>query len=382
VVIEALTEAVDGVAKTDFRGLGTKLGDVLVAMRHEIDRLEAEFARGLRDFDELKEYRREGATSSVAWMKSRCGLSGGGAAQRMDIARDLSSIAGADERFRDGRISFHNAAVLARTAAEIGPEAAAIASPALVDAALKVDPDRMRLIGRQLRHVVDPGGALAQALRDHERRRLTVNQSFDGVFLVDGMLDAEGGALLRTALDALSAPIPNDERTAVQRRADALVELAARQLNGGELPSSGGVRPHLLITASDDAISGIDDAAPAEILGVGAIPAATLQRLACDADATDIAASSAGEPLDLGRARRTAPPQMRRALVKRFQGCSWPGCDRPPAWTEAHHIQPWSKGGRTKVDNLVTLCRVHHRYVHEEGWKLTVTGDKVEARPP
>jgi 5-methylcytosine-specific restriction protein A len=142
------------------------------------------------------------------------------------------------------------------------------------------------------------------------------------------------------------------------------------------------VRPHLLITASDDAISGIDDAAPAEILGVGAIPAATLQRLACDADATDIAASSAGEPLDLGRARRTAPPQMRRALVKRFQGCSWPGCDRPPAWTEAHHIQPWSKGGRTKVDNLVTLCRVHHRYVHEEGWKLTVTGDKVEARPP
>jgi hypothetical protein len=102
----------------------------------------------------------------------------------MDIARDLSSIAGADERFRDGRISFHNAAVLARTAAEIGPEAAAIASPALVDAALRVDPDRMRLIGRQLRHAVDPGGALAQALRDHERRRLTVNQSFDGVFLV------------------------------------------------------------------------------------------------------------------------------------------------------------------------------------------------------
>jgi hypothetical protein len=55
VVIEALTEAVDGIAKTEFRGLGTKLGEVLVAMRHEIDRLEAEFARGLRDFDELKE---------------------------------------------------------------------------------------------------------------------------------------------------------------------------------------------------------------------------------------------------------------------------------------------------------------------------------------
>ena len=81
-------------------------------------------------------------------MKSRCGLSGGGAAQRMDIVRDLPSISGADERFRTGEISFHNAAVLARTAAEIGPEAATIASEALVDAAQKVDPDRMRLIGR------------------------------------------------------------------------------------------------------------------------------------------------------------------------------------------------------------------------------------------
>src|SRR5438445_7335492 len=121
-------------------------------------------------------------------MKSRCVLSVGGAAQRMDIARDLQSIAGADERFRNGAISYHNAAVLARTASEIGPEAAAIASPALVDAAQKVDPDQMRLIGRQLRHTVDPDGALAQALRDHERRRLTVNQSFDGLFAVDGLL--------------------------------------------------------------------------------------------------------------------------------------------------------------------------------------------------
>jgi hypothetical protein len=211
---------------------------------------------------------------------------------------------------------------------------------------------------------------------------LSVSQAFDGVFSVDGLLDAEGGALLRTALDALSAPLPNDDRSAVQRRADALVELATRQLNGGQLPSSGGVRPHLLITASDDAISGNSDAAPAELLGVGAIHAATLQRLACDADVSEIVESPAGEPLDVGRARRTAPPQMRRALVNRFRGCSWPGCDRPPEWTESHHIQPWSIGGRTKVDNLVLLCRVHHRYVHEEGWRLTVAGDKVEARPP
>jgi hypothetical protein len=383
VVIEALSAAVDGIASINAKVLSDAvLGDLLVAERREIDRQEATFASHLREFDERKAYVREGSTSAVAWLKSRCGLSGGGAAQRMDIARDLQSIAGADERFRNGAISYHNAAVLARTASEIGPEAAAIASPALVDAAQKVDPDQMRLIGRQLRHTVDPDGALAQALRDHERRRLTVNQSFDGIFAVDGLLDAEGGALLRTALDALSAPLPNDDRTAVQRRADALVELAARQLNGGQLPSSGGVRPHLLVTASDDAIAAAKDAAPAELSGVGAIPAATLQRFACDADVSEIVESPEGETLDVGRARRTAPPQMRRALVNRFRGCSWPGCDRPPEWTESHHIQPWSMGGHTKVDNLVLLCRVHHRCVHEQGWRLTVEGERVEAHPP
>jgi hypothetical protein len=383
VVISPLAQGVEELARTDRTVLSdSELTEGAVAIRRDIDRAEAEFTLWLRDIDERKAYRREGATSAIAWMKSRCGLSGGGAAQRMEIARDLPSIAGADERFRNGELSFHNAAVLARTAAEIGPEAAAIASPALVDAAQKVDADSLRLIGRKLRHTVDPEGALAQALRDHARRRLTVSQSFDGVFSVDGLLDAEGGALLRTALDALSAPLPNDERTAVQRRADALVELAVRQLNGGDLPSSGGVRPHLLITVSGDGVSGTSDAAPAALLGVGAIPAATLERLACDADLSEIVVSTSGEALDVGRARRTAPPQMRRALVSRFGGCSWPGCDRPPEWTESHHVEPWSSGGHTKVDNLVLLCRVHHRYVHEDGWRLTVTGEKVEARPP
>jgi hypothetical protein len=224
VVIKALEEAADEYVATDFDAQSAaEMGDQLVAVRRVIDKLEAGFARQIGSFDEHTFYTRDGSASAVAWMKSRCGLSGGGAAQRMDIARDLPSIAGAEDLFMKGEISYHNAAVLARTASEIGPEAAAIASPALVDAALKVDPDRMRLIGRQLRHTVDPDGALAQALRDHERRRLSVSQAFDGVFSVDGLLDAEGGALLRTALDALSAPLPNDDRTAVQRRADAVV---------------------------------------------------------------------------------------------------------------------------------------------------------------
>jgi predicted restriction endonuclease len=61
---------------------------------------------------------------------------------------------------------------------------------------------------------------------------------------------------------------------------------------------------------------------------------------------------------------------LRKALVVRDRGCRFPGCDRPPDWTDAHHIQHWADGGETRMENLLLLCRRHHRMVHEEGWRL------------
>jgi len=80
---------------------------------------------------------------------------------------------------------------------------------------------------------------------------------------------------------------------------------------------------------------------------------------------------NSGQPLSVGRARRTIPAAMRRALSLRDRGCAYPGCDRPPEWTDAHHIRHWADGGETALSNLVLLCRLHHRRVHEEGWKLS-----------
>jgi HNH endonuclease len=75
-------------------------------------------------------------------------------------------------------------------------------------------------------------------------------------------------------------------------------------------------------------------------------------------------------PLSVGRATRTIPTHIRTALCLRDQGCRFPGCDRPPAWTDGHHIIHWADGGPTALDNLVSLCRRHHRSVHEEGWRI------------
>ena len=87
------------------------------------------------------------------------------------------------------------------------------------------------------------------------------------------------------------------------------------------------------------------------------------------------------EVLDVGRRTRTIPPALRRALDVRDGGCRFPGCGL--RFTEAHHIEHWADGGVTKLDNLLLLCRHHHRLVHEEGWRVAwVSGFPPEFTSP
>jgi Domain of unknown function (DUF222)/HNH endonuclease len=115
----------------------------------------------------------------------------------------------------------------------------------------------------------------------------------------------------------------------------------------------------------------------------GPVVADAVRRIACDSSVTRITLDAHGEPLDVGRARRTIPAPLRRALVARDDGCRFPACDRPPEWADGHHIEHWADGGETKLGNLVLLCRHHHRAVHEGRWRLAITPDgEVTAAPP
>ena len=86
-------------------------------------------------------------------------------------------------------------------------------------------------------------------------------------------------------------------------------------------------------------------------------------------------------PLAVGRETRTIPAHLRTALTLRDQGCRFPGCDRPPAWTDGHHIIHWPDGP-TELDNLVSLCRTHHRRVHEQGWRIHIADGVAIVEPP
>jgi hypothetical protein len=99
------------------------------------------------------------------------------------------------------------------------------------------------------------------------------------------------------------------------------------------------------------------------------------RRLACDATIIPMVLGAHSEPLDVGRAKRLVTPAQRRALIVRDGGCRWPGCDRGPEWTDAHHIIAWIFDGVTAVWNLVLLCRHHHVNVHEFGYTIRLDDD-------
>jgi hypothetical protein len=252
----------------------------------------------------------------------------------------------------------------------------------MVAAAKDLDPARFRVVTVQLRHYMDPDSVLDDANDSNELRFLHLSQTLDGVFYLNGRLDPEGGATLQTAFNALSGPpAPDDKRSPRQRRADSLVELARQQLDHGNLPDVGGQRPHLAVTA-ELATLAMQPGSPAALLEwAQPIPAETARRLACDAAITPIVIESDQPRAD--RTVRLVSGSQRKALVVRDRGCRFPGCDRPPDWTDAHHIQHWADGGPTEMKNLLLLCRRHHRMVHEEQWQL-VWNDQRElvAVPP
>ncbi|MEB0000002.1 HNH endonuclease signature motif containing protein [Cryobacterium sp. RTS3] len=102
------------------------------------------------------------------------------------------------------------------------------------------------------------------------------------------------------------------------------------------------------------------------------VSAETLERNLCDSGLLDVTFDDHGSGVDLGREQRTFSPAQRAALALRDGGCMWPGCDRPPSWTETHHIHHWKDDeGPTNLDQGILLCRADHLRLHNEHWRIT-----------
>ena len=359
---------------------GAELGELLILIREAgIDPLEAAFATGVRRFDKSGEYAADGALSVTAWLKWKCNLSGGAAAERVEIGKQLERLPKTEEAFARGDLGYQHVAVIARTAEHVGAAAVREEEGNLLKAAQTMDPGRFTTLAKNFEHRVDATSALAEANRAYERRYLHIGEPQDGVVRIDGLLDAEGGASVGAALAGWMKPIKDDDRTHGQRCADALVQLCRQ--GSGDKRDGAGPRPQLIIRASLDTLAGIPGAPAGELESGGTVPAETVQRHACDSALVRMTGRTELEH-ELNHASRTLPSSTRRALEARDRHCVWPGCARPLNWCDGHHLVWWTRGGETSLPNLALLCRPHHRLVHEGGWSLARTRNEWRAGPP
>jgi hypothetical protein len=174
---------------------------------------------------------------------------------------------------------------------------------------------------------VSPDSLAARQERAWNTRRLNATRTGDDGAVLEAKLDKVGTEIVLTALAPLAVPQgEDDDRTAEQRRADALVELARRALDGG-LPEIGGVRPHVTVVVDLPTLLGEQGAPAAQLDRLGAICGETARRLACDAGVCRVITNGPSQILDAGRSTRTVTPVQRRALAVRDGGCV--GCRAP-----------------------------------------------------
>jgi len=305
----------------------------------------------------------EGFGSTAGWLMALTGEPAAVCRSRVQVARALRQMPETRQAFASGELPEPRVRLLA-AAFESAPAVFARDELVLVEQARSLSARVFPLAVAHWRRLADPDGALADAERAFERRRLHVSATWGGMVRLDGDLDAESGAVVITALGSLAEPqalAPEDGRTPAQRRADALVEICRRHLDTSDRPRIGGERPHLMVTISAAELAG----AGLADLDAGPVSLETVRRWACDAAVTALITGPDGRPLRAGRRSRVIPPSLRRALHQRDQYCSHPGCSVPARSCDAHHIHHWAHGGKTEAANLQLLCRRHHRMVHE-----------------
>jgi len=294
------------------------------------------------------------------------------------------------EVFADGRTGLRHVEVIARVlaskaAGRLSPEVWAGAEAQLAGKADQYTPAELQQWGTALVELLDQDGE-----QPDERPPARVNELFltrlpDGGGKVKGRFDdAAMFDAIAAVIDAHARPLTaEDDRSTAERQAEALADVCGYVLDhapSSVLPDAGGHRPHVnvLIRLED-----LQDRARAGCLDFGGpVAPESLRMLCCDATVVPIVLNGTGQPLDVGRATRTIPDGLRRAVAARDRGCAHPGCGRPPSWCEIHHLIPWEHGGETKLSNLAMLCRAHHRQIHSTEWVVRIRDGLPEFIPP
>ncbi|MEP6476294.1 MAG: DUF222 domain-containing protein [Actinomycetota bacterium] len=363
-----------------------RIEEEFAELQRSVELLEIERLRRLAEIDRRRLFERDGHLSAASWLAVRHRMAWETARYQVRVGRALEEMPQTRAAMGAGQVSLAAVRLLA-TAHGVDPEAFARSEAQLVDAARRHSiQDLNKVVGfwrERAEHERSPDRE--ESLRS--RRCLHASVSFLGMVRVDGELDPETGDTLLSALGAVQGSEArsrgfDDDRTPAQRRADALGEICRQWLDGADRPVVGGERPHLTVTVPAEAL-GTGSSGPAELDHAGPVSGELARRVACDASVMRVVMAGRSQPLDVGRRTALISPALRRAVIVRDGRCRFPGCDRPHTWCEAHHVAHWADGGPTSLDNLMLLCRRHHRLIHRPGgFRLTLEDDGPVFRRP
>ena len=290
-------------------------------------------------------------------VRAALGVSAVAAEGLLELARALTTrLTATLAALKSGRLTFALARLLAEETLALDDEAAR----AVEAAALAGDCFNSTSFRRRVRRLV----LKADTRRMEERRqaalaerRVVFTPQEDGTTELWALLSAEGAARLKNRLDAAAAAV-NDERTADQRRADALCEV----------PGAPG--PAVQVVVPISTLLG-DSESPGELDGTS-IPASLARELANDPTGTwrRLVTDPLGRLLDCGRTRDRPTAALAEHVQARDRTCRFPGCHRRATRCEIDHVIPWGMGGCTDADNLIPLCSRHHHLKHDAGWRI------------
>ena len=282
------------------------------------------------------------------------------------------------------------------------------AAAALLPRIEGLDADRAGREARAMRDDLDVAGIAEREEARREQRSFRLGKRPDGMGYAHWILDPETFALISDVYDRVTSPkrvTPQftdtlesstsssgeeaesaESRTIEQLASDVFAELLRQGADAdtSQLLGDAPIGVRMIIAANNLAartgrgfIEGHPDPVSIE----------TVERHACTAGTVlltvDGNPNNAGQPLNLGRERRLFSRAQRLALAARDGGCRWPGCERPPSWTEAHHIEHWHRDrGKTNIADGILLCRHHHLLAHNNGWEITRAGPQYLLHPP
>jgi hypothetical protein len=342
-----------------------ELIDQITELAGHLNAAQARWLSLIAEFDRREAWAEWGVKSCAHWLNWKCGLDLGAAREKLRVAHALEQLPRVAAAMAAGALSYSKVRAMTRVADTASEEY-------FLNVALHGTANHVEKLVRAFRRSKE-SQELTREAQQQASRSLSWFHDEDGSLVIKARLPAEAGAVFLKALEAAENALPPPDVSAatslepvqsrIARRADALGLMAEGFLASDQQPLAGGDRQQIVVHV-DAATLRHDHAGRCELEEGPGMAAETARRLACDASLVVLVENEQGEPLNVGRKTRTIPPALRRALYSRDRGCRFPGCTHT-RFMDGHHVQHWAQGGETKLSNLVSLCRFHHRLLHE-----------------